>query len=71
MNDNNSCPCCSTAMLLHLSSQRSYWFCGHCRLEMPNLQANKNSIKPTVQLKPAPLKSAIIPRKSLETIAAF
>ena len=37
----NNCPCCSQSMLLHLSGRRSYWFCNHCRLEMPDVKASK------------------------------
>lgn len=36
MNAHTSCPCCSESMLHHLSGRRNYWYCAHCRLEMPN-----------------------------------
>jgi tRNA(Ile2) C34 agmatinyltransferase TiaS len=35
MNVHASCPCCSESMLHHLSGRRNYWYCSHCRLEMP------------------------------------
>ena len=50
-------------MLLHLSSRRSYWYCNHCRLEMPNPPARLNhkerSLNPDSSLETAlaPLKS--------------
>ena len=58
----NNCPCCSESMLLHLSSRRSYWFCSHCRLEMPNpsvkgLHQDKTIEAKSIRTKIAPLKS--------------
>ena len=66
MNTNN-CPCCSESMLLHLSSRRSYWFCNHCRLEMPT--AAKASRNRTVDLSPSSLEAAIAPLKSHQSVA--
>lgn len=72
MNTNNSCPCCSNSMLLHLSNRRSYWFCSHCRLEMPNLVNNYHSSKKVVkQLHPNSLIEAIAPHQSSSSIAAI
>ncbi len=32
----NTCPCCSERLLRHARHNRVYWFCPHCRQEMPN-----------------------------------
>ncbi len=57
-------------MLLHLSNRRSFWFCNHCRLEMPNLDnKRKNSQKNTVQINTSSLQAAITANKSLEIVA--
>lgn len=36
---NNKCPCCSGSLLRHWKNDSKYWFCLHCRQEMPNLEA--------------------------------
>ena len=55
-------------MLLHLSSRRSYWYCNHCRLEMPNPPARLNhkerSLNPD-----SSLETAIAPLKSHQPVA--
>lgn len=33
----NHCPCCSTQMLRHSRNSQIYWYCLHCKQEMPNL----------------------------------
>ncbi|TVQ18022.1 MAG: hypothetical protein EA367_15915 [Leptolyngbya sp. DLM2.Bin15] len=33
----NTCPCCSEPLLRHARRGGVYWFCPHCRQEMPNL----------------------------------
>jgi len=65
----NNCPCCSTSMLLHLSSRRSYWLCPHCRLEMPNSvsRADRNESK-TIRFTSSPIKAVISPLKSEPSI---
>ena len=37
MNTINECPCCSEQLLRHARHGQVYWFCLHCRQEMPNL----------------------------------
>ena len=32
----NTCCCCQGNLLRHLNRDRLYWFCPHCRQEMPN-----------------------------------
>jgi ribosomal protein L37AE/L43A len=32
----NTCPCCSEQLLRHARHNSIYWFCPHCRQEMPN-----------------------------------
>jgi len=39
MNTLNECPCCSEQLLRHARHGQVYWFCLHCRQEMPNLVA--------------------------------
>lgn len=39
MNTINECPCCSEQLLRHARHGQVYWFCLHCRQEMPNLSA--------------------------------
>ncbi|MDY6782187.1 MAG: hypothetical protein SW833_06480 [Cyanobacteriota bacterium] len=34
----NNCPCCSTQMLRHIRPRHLYWYCPHCRQEMPNFE---------------------------------
>jgi ribosomal protein L37AE/L43A len=31
----NTCPCCSEILLRHARQGNIYWFCTHCRQEMP------------------------------------
>ncbi len=42
----NNCPCCSTQMLRHSRHSQIYWYCLHCKQEMPNLtdQLKKRTI---------------------------
>lgn len=35
----HTCLCCSTKLLRHASSNRIYWYCPHCREEMPDLES--------------------------------
>ena len=39
MNTLNACPCCSEPLLKHARHGHIYWFCSHCRQEMPNLSS--------------------------------
>ncbi len=34
----NTCPCCSNKLLRHIRCSNVYWFCSHCRQEMPNFE---------------------------------
>ena len=70
MNVNSSCPCCSSSMLLHLNRRRSYWFCNHCRLEMPNLNYEFKR-KKTVNLSSSLNKTGISSRQLAEPVAAI
>lgn len=33
----NHCPCCSSTLLRHIRHSQIYWYCPHCKEEMPNL----------------------------------
>ncbi|MGK7922700.1 MAG: hypothetical protein AB4080_22125 [Trichodesmium sp.] len=35
----HTCPCCSTKLLRHVRSNHIYWYCPHCREEMPDLNS--------------------------------
>lgn len=56
----NTCPCCSNKLLRHIRSSNTYWFCSHCRQEMPNLDgaiALSNQIhKPRREINISPLE---------------
>ena len=68
----NSCPCCSDSMLLHLTSRRSYWFCRHCRLEIPNFKAKGiEDLRKAIQLNPSSIKAAIAHNKSTKPVTAI
>jgi len=59
-------------MLLHLSNRRSFWFCSHCRLEMPDLETKKQATNSNIkQLYPNSLKEAISSHKSANPVAAI
>jgi ribosomal protein L37AE/L43A len=34
-----SCPCCSYSLLRHIRHNHIYWYCTHCRLEMPDFNS--------------------------------
>ncbi|MEM8718980.1 MAG: hypothetical protein AAGE84_06680 [Cyanobacteria bacterium P01_G01_bin.39] len=65
----NSCPCCSSSMLLHLSSRRSYWLCPHCRLEMPDLGTQvKQQANKAIRFNSSPLKTTMVSTKSPQPV---
>ena len=69
MSVNSSCPCCSSSMLLHLNSRRSYWFCHHCRLEMPNLKHERLKHKKARNLSSSLNTTQIAERKLPQSLA--
>ncbi|MGL5833927.1 MAG: hypothetical protein ACRC1Z_11950 [Waterburya sp.] len=70
MNVNSSCPCCSSSMLLHISSRRSFWLCSHCRVEIPNSPKQKSLNKSTsVKFNSSALKAVIAPLESAQVVA--
>ncbi|MCC0178475.1 hypothetical protein I4641_15975 [Waterburya agarophytonicola K14] len=69
MNAKNSCPCCSHAMLHHLSNRYSYWYCRSCRIEMPNIEKKKVATKKVVmQFHPTSIKSLVSAQKTADPI---
>lgn len=32
----HTCPCCSNSLLRHVRHNSLYWYCSHCRQEMPD-----------------------------------
>ncbi len=51
----NNCPCCSHQMLRHSRNSQIYWYCLHCKREMPNLidRLKKRTISTSRQGSPA------------------
>lgn len=44
----HTCPCCSASLLRHVRHSSIYWYCSHCRQEMPNLESiRSNSLNQT------------------------
>ena len=41
----NSCPCCSHQLLRHIRQRNVYWFCSHCRQEMPNFEYSSQKVR--------------------------
>ncbi|MDJ0718037.1 MAG: hypothetical protein QNJ54_28075 [Prochloraceae cyanobacterium] len=41
----NYCPCCSESLIRQVSDRGIYWFCLHCRQEMPILERVKHKRK--------------------------
>jgi hypothetical protein len=39
----HTCPCCSAPLLRHVRHNSIYWYCSHCRQEMPNLESIRGS----------------------------
>ena len=35
-----TCLCCSYTLLRHLRRTEVYWYCPHCRLEMPGVESS-------------------------------
>ena len=60
----SKCPCCSSSLLRHWKQNKMYWFCSHCRQEMPNIKALKQkSFYPTrekILTKPISLSDQLI-----------
>ncbi|WP_089127535.1 hypothetical protein [Tolypothrix sp. NIES-4075] len=51
----NSCPCCSHQLLRHIRCSNVYWFCSHCRQEMPNFEYSSKkarALSPQLARKP-------------------
>jgi ribosomal protein L37AE/L43A len=40
----NACPCCSEVLLRHVRQGGVYWFCSHCRQEMPNFSLPSSGV---------------------------
>ena len=56
-------------MLRHLGNQRSYWFCSHCRQEMPDLETeNVAAPKNKIQLNSSLIQTAMASQKKTEPI---
>jgi len=44
----NTCPCCSEVLLRHARQGNIYWFCSHCRQEMPDPSLEKRNTQRTL-----------------------
>ena len=59
-------------MLRHLGNQRSYWFCSHCRQEMPDLETKKVATpKNKIQLNSSLIQAALVSQQKTEPIPAM
>lgn len=45
----HTCPCCSTSLLRHVRHNSIYWYCSHCRQEMPNLESIRGKARNQTQ----------------------
>lgn len=56
-------------MLRHLGNQRSYWFCSHCRQEMPDLDTKATTApKNKIQLNSSLIQAALSSQQKTEPI---
>lgn len=60
-----NCPCCSHQLLRHIRHHETYWYCSHCRQEMPALGQNSCSLVPLSLGQPLELFDL---RRSLVTV---
>ncbi len=63
----NTCPCCSEVLLRHIRPDGVYWFCQHCRQEMPNFSDNNlesHHRLPTLLDLSRPVRSLNLPGQS-------
>ncbi len=60
----NNCCCCDTPLLRHVANRGIFWFCSHCRVEMPNLSATHNLVKQNDRLDKMLANSILSLRKS-------
>ena len=68
----NNCPCCSNLLLKHWKQGKTYWYCGTCRQEMPNLNLvslvssyQKEELRILNKLSNSPQKLSSVPDYSL------
>jgi len=67
----NSCPCCSHKLLRHIRQQNVYWFCSHCRQEMPNLEYSSKkaiALSPQLARKPRPSMAILQTKLPVELV---
>lgn len=58
-------------MLRHIGNQRIYWFCPHCRQEMPSLETQKIATQKTkIQFNSSLIKAALASQQPTEPIPA-
>lgn len=50
----NTCVCCSGKLLCHIRHNSIYWFCSHCREEMPILGIGNEELPKKLQKVTAP-----------------
>ena len=39
-----TCLCCSHQLLRHFRGTGIYWYCSHCRLEMPGVESSAQTV---------------------------
>ncbi|NHC37907.1 hypothetical protein [Scytonema millei] len=43
-----TCPCCDNAVLRHIRHGKVYWFCTHCRQEIPILGIERTPVETSI-----------------------
>ena len=46
-----ACPCCDNAVLRHIRHGKVYWFCTHCRQEIPILGIERTPVETNISEK--------------------
>jgi len=57
-------------MLLHISNRRSFWICGHCRLEMPDTDKVFNSHKKSTTTFKSPVFKTVVSARAISNQVA-
>lgn len=71
----HTCPCCSNSLLRHVRHNSLYWYCSHCRQEMPDftsVQARYQQVRQLGDLVPLHSWSpSLAPLRQMSVISAM
>ena len=67
---NSTCPCCSDTLLRHINSKGIYWYCCHCRQEMPSLSDRFSSKTQKLEIKQPSLANMLNKSNPLKVACA-